>query len=194
MALVLVVGMMDQRKGELLRWSARARRTDERGVVKDQHWPGTLMALGVIAFLVTLWLSLSVVYLSVVGLLQWFALFAFAGNLLPYVRSGLSLGMERFEWFLFNLLAIGPFLWCAMLVLNLTVHGPERVFVLPARGMDPVRYWRDHDARPTMREISMEEAMGGAYGYGGINGTHALTGVAEGCLGWEVRTWPGKEE
>lgn len=187
-------GMMDQRNGELERWAARRRTTDERGVVKDQHWPGTLMAFGVIVFLVTLWLALSTVYLGVVQLLQWFALFAFAGNLLPYVRSGLSLGMERFEWFLFNLLAVGPFLWGGVLVLNLAFHGPERVYVLPVRGLDPVRYWRDNDQRPPMKEITMEEAMGGAYGPGGFSGSRRLTGVAEGCLGWEVRTWPGRGE
>lgn len=187
-------GMMDQRNGELERWAARQRTTDERGVVKDQHWPGTLMAFGVIVFLVTLWAAIYLVYMGYLELLQWFALFAFAGNLLPYMKSGLSLGMERFEWFMFNLLAVGPFLWGAVLVANLAVHAPERVFVMPERGLDPVRYWREHDALPPMKEITVEEALSGAYGYGGITGSQRLTGVAEGCLGWEVRTWPGAQE
>lgn len=187
-------GMMDQRNDELARWTARTRAADERGVVKDQHWPGTLMAFGVIVFLVTLWLAISMVYVGAVALMQWFALFAFAGNLLPYVRSGLSLGMERFEWFMFNLLAVGPFLWGAVLVLNLVFHGPERVYVLPLRGLDPVRYWRENDQRPPMKEITMEAALSGAYGAGGFSGSQRLTGVAQGCLGWEVRTWPGKTE
>lgn len=184
---------MEQRNGELGRWVGRAREADQRGVVKEQRWPGTLMAFGVIVFLVTLWLSISMVYLTFLQLLQWFALFAFIGNLLPYVRSGLSLGMERFEWFLFNLLAVGPFLWSTMLLLNMTVHGPERVYVLPVRGLDAVRYWREHDARPTMNEISLERARTGEFGKGGPGGSEVLTGVAEGCLGWEVRTWPGGE-
>lgn len=185
--------MMEQRNGELSRWADSAQQADERGVVKDQRWPGTLMAFGVIVFLVTLWLAISMVYLTFVELMQWFALFAFVGNLVPYVRSGLSLGMERFEWFLFNLLAIGPFLWSAMLVLNLAVHGPERVYVMPVRGLDPVRYWRQHDAMPAMNEITLERAHSGEFGEGGPEGSLVLTGVADGCLGWQVRTWPGGE-
>ena len=167
--------------------------TDQRRVVKDQRWPGTLMAAGVIAFLVMFWISMSTVYLTLVELMQWFALFAFIGNLLPYVRSGLSLGMERFEWFLFNLLAVGPILWSAMLLLNMTVHGPERVYVMPVRGLDPVRYWRQHDMKLVMNEIPLERALSGEFGEGGPEGSQVLTGVAEGCFGWDVRTWPGKE-
>ncbi len=184
---------MEQRNGELDRWVGRTRQADQRGVVKEQRWPGTLMAFGVIVFLVTLWMAISMVYLTFIELLQWFALFAFVGNLWPYVRSGLSLGMERFEWFLFNLLAVGPFLWSITLVLNMTVHGPERVYVLPVRGLDPVKYWRHHDAKLQMHEITPEQAVSGEFGLGGPEGSQLLTGVAEGCLGWEVRTWPGKE-
>jgi hypothetical protein len=34
--------------------------------------------------------------------------------------------MERLEWFLFNLLAVGPFVLSFLLWLNLLVHGEER--------------------------------------------------------------------
>lgn len=53
-----------------------------------------------------------------------FLVLCFAGNLLPYMRSGLWLGMERLEWFLFNLLALGPLLTSLLLWLNFLVHGP----------------------------------------------------------------------
>ncbi|MBK7554921.1 MAG: hypothetical protein IPI55_10035 [Flavobacteriales bacterium] len=49
--------MMEQRNGELDRWVGRTRQADQRGVVKEQRWPGTLMAFGVIVFLVTLWMA-----------------------------------------------------------------------------------------------------------------------------------------
>ena len=35
-----------------------------------------------------------------------FLVMCFAGNLLPYLRSGLWLGMERLEWFLFHFFAV----------------------------------------------------------------------------------------
>lgn len=44
--------------------------------------------------------------------------------LLPYRSTGLRLGMERFEWFLFNLLALGPTLSGLILWSNLAIHGP----------------------------------------------------------------------
>lgn len=51
----------------------------------------------------------------------------FAGNLVPYLRSGLVLGMERLEWFLFNLLAVGPLGMGLLLWANFLLHGPVTV-------------------------------------------------------------------
>jgi len=56
-----------------------------------------------------------------------FLALCFAGNLLPYMRSGLWLGMERLEWFLFNLLAVGPLGTSLLLWLNFVGHGPVAV-------------------------------------------------------------------
>ena len=47
--------------------------------------------------------------------------------LLPYRATGLRLGMERFEWFLFNVLALGPTLSGLVLWSNMVFHGPEAV-------------------------------------------------------------------
>lgn len=182
--------MMEQRNGELSRWVGGARQADERGVVKDQEWPGTVMAIGVFVFVVMFWVGSSMVYIGYLDLFRWLAVFAFAGNLLPYVKSGLTLGMERLEWFLFNLLAVGPVLWGLALLVNIAVHGEERVYALPVKGLDPVRYWREHDALPPLQEVSMERVRAGEFGVTGWE-NERLTGMATGCLGWEVRTWPG---
>jgi hypothetical protein len=48
----------------------------------------------------------------------------FAGNLVPYRWLGERLGMERLEWFLFNLIGAGPLLLSALLWANYLFHGP----------------------------------------------------------------------
>jgi hypothetical protein len=98
-----------------------------KGFVRDQRWPGTLMVCGIFILLGSM---VSVVPWTLIdpGLLfRIFLVMAFGGNLLGYARAGLRLGMERLEWFLFNLLAVGPILLSALLWLNYLGHGPEVV-------------------------------------------------------------------
>lgn len=95
-----------------------------KGMARDQYWPSTLMGLGIFIGLVSFF---TVVFRTLVEPMDLFRLFlglCFVGNLLPYRRSGLRLGMERLEWFLFNLLAVGPLGISLLLWLNLLVHGP----------------------------------------------------------------------
>ncbi|MBK7946532.1 MAG: hypothetical protein IPJ85_15095 [Flavobacteriales bacterium] len=92
--------------------------------VRDRRWPGTLMAIGVFVGLLS---ALTVVPWTLIEhglLLRFFIGLCFVGNLLPYARSGLRMGMERLEWFLFNLLAIGPLVTCSLLWANFIFHGP----------------------------------------------------------------------
>lgn len=82
------------------------------------------MGLGVFFALVS---ALTVVPWTLIEpslLLRFFVGVCFIGNLLPYARSGLRMGMERLEWFLFNLLAIGPLVTAALLWANYVFHGP----------------------------------------------------------------------
>lgn len=94
-----------------------------KGRVREQYWPGTLMGFGIFiglasASTVAPWTEIAP------GLLfRVFLVLCFAGNLLPYLRSGLWLGMERLEWFLFNLLAVGPIGTSLLLWMNFLVHG-----------------------------------------------------------------------
>lgn len=82
------------------------------------------MAIGVFVALVS---SLTVVPWTLITpstMLRSFIGLCFLGNLLPYARSGLRMGMERLEWFLFNLLAVGPLLTALLLWVNFIFHGP----------------------------------------------------------------------
>jgi len=109
---------------------AKAHRDQPRNVgshaqpqVRDRRWPGTLMAIGVFVGLLS---ALTVVPWTLIDhglLLRFFIGLCFVGNLLPYARSGLRMGMERLEWFLFNLLAIGPLVTCLLLWVNYIFHG-----------------------------------------------------------------------
>ncbi len=95
-----------------------------KGGVRDQTWPGTLMGLGVFVALVSFFTVASWTVIQPSTLLRLLLVLCFIGNLLPYVVSGLRLGMERLEWFLFNLLAVGPLLTSLLLWLNFIGHGP----------------------------------------------------------------------
>jgi hypothetical protein len=117
-----------QRKQELTRYRHRSGATHQQPVVKgmarEQYWPSTLMGLGIFVGLVSFF---TVVYWTLIApdlLFRLFLVLCFVGNLLPYMRSGLWLGMERLEWFLFNLLSVGPLGTSLLLWLNFLGHGP----------------------------------------------------------------------
>lgn len=117
-----------QRKQELARYRHRSgashQQPEVKGMAREQYWPSTLMGLGIFVGLGSFF---TVVYWTLIPsdvLFRIFLVLCFAGNLLPYMRSGLWLGMERLEWFLFNLLALGPLLTSVLLWLNFLGHGP----------------------------------------------------------------------
>lgn len=153
---------------------------------RDQSWPGTLMVLGIFMLIVSFWWVGTRTLVTYMELGRWFALFAFAGNVLPYKLGGLRLGMERLEWFLFNLLAVGPFIFSSLLWLNLLAHGPERFAVLHfTGGIEGVRhYWMEKGELPpsTVLEVATVEE---ARTVGAPSGEH-LIGVSTGLLGYEV--------
>ena len=98
-----------------------------KGRVLDQQWPGTLMGLGIFVALGTLVTVVPWTLLDPDVLFRVFLGFCFGGNIIGYARSGLRLGMERLEWFLFNLLAVGPILMSLLLWTNYLGHGPVQV-------------------------------------------------------------------
>jgi hypothetical protein len=165
---------------------------DQQGGVermaREQYWPGTLMALGLFAFIVTFWAGQAVTFITFVELFRWLALFCFAGNLLPYMRSGLALGMERLEWFLFNLLAIGPLLFTVLLWTNFLLRDEPVAYLLsgnPSR-LDVLAHWQAHGELPPGRPVNgilaqltaEERAKGYVLG--------PLLQVSKGALGYDV--------
>ncbi|HOZ39728.1 MAG: hypothetical protein IPO05_08320 [Flavobacteriales bacterium] len=98
-----------------------------KGIVKDQRWPSTLMGLGIFVGLGSMVTVVPWTLIAPGLLFRIFLILCFAGNLFGYARSGLRLGMERLEWFLFNLLAVGPIVMSLLLWLNYLGHGPEVV-------------------------------------------------------------------
>lgn len=91
--------------------------------VKERYWPGTVMGIGVFVALLSALTVLTWSMVSTVVLLRFFVGLCFVGNLGPHARSGLRLGMARLEWFLFNLVAIGPLGTSALLWVNFLFHG-----------------------------------------------------------------------
>ncbi|MCW5900201.1 MAG: hypothetical protein KIT10_13115 [Flavobacteriales bacterium] len=95
-----------------------------KGGVREQSWPSTLMGLGLFVAVVSFFTVASWTLIRPSTLLRVLLVLCFIGNLMPYARSGFRLGMERLEWFLFNLLAAGPLLTSLLLWLNFLGHGP----------------------------------------------------------------------
>lgn len=121
----------------------------QQGVDSGPQWPVTAMVLGVLLFVILFWTLGQLTLIRIRDLFRWFALFAFAGNLLPPRCYAKRLVMDRMEWFWFNLLAVGPFLFAAGLVLNYTVHGPEQKMVVQSgRDFDLHDYWLRNQALP----------------------------------------------
>lgn len=167
---------------------AQHQQSGVEGMAREQTWPGTVMVFGIFVLIISFWWVGSKTFITYTALGRWFALFAFLGNLVPYKQAGLRFGMERLEWFLFNLLAVGPFLFSLALWLNLEVHGPERLYVVHVDrpDMDVRRHWLERDTLPpsTFLGIAEDEATTGK-----LLRAHQgqlILGVSPGCLGYDV--------
>lgn len=161
------------------------------GGVREQTWPGTLMVLGIFTVVISFWWVGSKTFITYTALGRWFALFAFAGNLLSY-KAGLRLGMERLEWFLFNLLAVGPFLFSLALWVNLEVHGPEKQYIVPMNGVayDVRRFWLGTGELPPNTPIDPKDIGTANDPLHKAPLSAHLLGTARGVLGYEViSTW-----
>ena len=147
------------------------------------------MVLGIFAGLIAVVFVGSLTFIGYDALFRWFLLFAFVGNLLPRQMSGLHWGMERLEWFLFNLLALGPLVLSICLLLNFTVHGPERLYLVPSgTAVSPTRYWAEHDALPPHRPFPPGPVDQQVLVKAGAAVSDRLLGMADGCLGYAVMT------
>ncbi len=159
------------------------------GPVRERFWPGNLMALGIFVVLVSFWWAGMRTLITFMLLSKVFAALAFAGNLIPYAWSGARLGMERFEWFLFNLLAVGPLVFSALLWINYFVTGPDRHYMLMSGGsnVDIHQYWIEHAELPENEPFdpaAMDAAT--AERFVAVQGERSVFTLARGCLGYDV--------
>jgi hypothetical protein len=94
--------------------------------------------------------------------------------------------MARFQWFMFNLLCIGPVLFCLLFTVDRMFHGPVRVELLD-RGMDPVRYWREHGehAHAVPWEEAARKVSPDQWPF--LLEAGAINGRSTGLLGYELR-------
>ena len=84
------------------------------------------MAVGLFVSLFTiLWLGRRT-FIDALTLLRILGLCCVAGAVVPFTWSGSRVGMERLEWFLLNVVGLGPLCLSLLLAINHYVHGPVR--------------------------------------------------------------------
>lgn len=143
------------------------------------------MALGIFFGLFTLiWLG-GRTFVPPLVIFRFLALLCVAGTLMPYIWTGLRFGMARLEWFLFNVLFIGPVVTSALVLLNHFVHDP------PVYSVQPFR----QNAEAVVESRGTEERLEIAWSsFGFTEGELASSasqtyrvGFAKGCFGyWSV--------
>ncbi|MDX9752256.1 MAG: hypothetical protein RBT71_14355 [Flavobacteriales bacterium] len=155
------------------------------GGEKDRSWPGTLMAVGVVLTVVNVFTVARWTLVRPDELLRALALLCFVGNLLPYRAVAGRLGMARLEWFLFNLLAVGPLLMGLLLWANLLFHGRPAATVHRIDEVGPGAGFHMHtfadglwEAYPLARLLPREQA--------GRPGHELRIATANGLLGVPV--------
>ena len=157
-------------------------------MAKEQKWPGTTMVAGILILVASFWTVGELTLIAYGTLFRWFAFLAFAGNLVPYDASGLRLGMERLEWFLFNLLAVGPILLSAALWINFSFHGLEQWYDLSVadRKLSVKRHWIDTGELPGRPRDPSSGPRAGK------NTDHdpLAYAISVGCFGYPVVTPP----
>ncbi len=183
-------------KGRNTAWRLRppgARAHQQRDVDRGDdgpQWPVYVMLSGVFGILLIFLTIGQLTLISFPELARWFALFGFAGNLVPVRLYAKAMTMDRIEWFWFNLLAVGPWLLGTGLVVNFFFHGPEqRMLVQLGHDFDLHAYWLHHGELPPHQPWPADPCVGrhGApmdremIGQGGV-----VLGLAQGALGYLV--------
>ena len=95
------------------------------------YFAQTFMVLGIFVLLLTAYSVCQLTLVSVVGLLRIFFLLCFITLLIPHRYTGKRLGMGMFEWFLFNVLAVGPWSFALIMWGNFFLHGEVESRVYP---------------------------------------------------------------
>ena len=148
------------------------------------------MVLGLFSMLVAFWWVAGAVLVTywVVGRL--FCAFAFVGNLFYGAWTRRVFGMSKPFWFMFNLLAIGPCLFCMFFALNGAFTKDPQRYVVPGEMRHGLKaYWIGHRELPAWilstpgTRVVLENPRDTA-------GMHIqVLCVSEGLFGFDVMGW-----
>ena len=149
------------------------------------------MAVGLLLLVVLFWTVGQFTFIGYTELFRWLALFAFSGNFLPRSWVVKRFAMDRLEWFWFNLLAVGPMIFCGCLLLNFFVHGPEReILVHGGRSFNLHAYWQEHRELPPHIPLrtDMEDPGQARDALARAGRNDVIYGLARGTFGYVVIT------
>lgn len=149
------------------------------------------MIIGLFAMLVAFWWTSAAVLVSYWTVGRLFCAFAFVGNLLygPWVER--LLGMGRGYWFMFNLLFIGPVLFCLFFGVNGLFTSGTRSYIVrePVSGLGIKAHWIEHGELPQVILSSSGSSPLTAVPAGPEMPKYSLLRVSRGCFGFEVLGW-----
>ena len=149
------------------------------------------MLIGLFAMIVAFWWVASAVLVTYWVVVRLFCAFAFAGNLVFGRWVERVFGMSRSYWFMFNLLAIGPFLFCGLFTVNALFTSDERAFIVrePISGLGLKNYWVEHGALPAIAIAAPGDTMVMEPPAAGSDRQFSVLRLSTGALGLVVMGW-----
>ena len=156
-----------------------------------RQWPIWLMLIGLFAMIVAFWWVASAVLVTYWVVVRLFCAFAFAGNLVFGRWVERVFGMSRSYWFMFNLLAIGPFLFCVLFTVNALFTSDERAFIVrePISGLGLKNYWVEHGTLPAIATADPGDAVAMEPPAAGNDRQFSVLRLSKGALGLVVLGW-----
>ncbi len=168
--------------------AGQQRRVDDD---EERQWPIWSMVIGLFAMIVAFWWVASSVLITYWLVGRLFCAFAFAGNLFYGEWTRRVFAMARPFWFMFNLLAIGPALFCAFFTLNALITSDTRSFIVPepVSGLGIKAYWIEHEALPPVLLRSPGTSIGVSPDDDPEERKYSVMRVSLGFLGFDVLGW-----
>lgn len=148
------------------------------------------MILGLFSMLVAFWWVAAAVLVTYWTVGRLFCAFAFSGNLLYGPWTGRVLNMSRGYWFMFNLLFIGPMLFCLFFGLNGAFTNDARHYIVPGEYQRTLKqHWVEQGALPRWVLESPGTTVVAASPRDTAGLDIRVLRVSKGLLGLEVLSW-----
>lgn len=149
------------------------------------------MLIGLFAMIVAFWWVASAVLVSYWVVVRLFCAFAFAGNLVFGRWVERVFGMTRSYWFMFNLLAVGPCLFCLLFAVNALFTSDERAFIIrePISGLGLKNYWVEHGTLPAIATAAPGDTVAMERSPLANDRQFSVLRLSKGALGFVVMGW-----